>query len=254
MSFATAARLAASLSGSSLSDEQVFSFVLDAAKGVDAGSPARSELRTLAAATAKSSGLSPEQFAAATAGARALLRQSETSPNIPLLLLGPAQWIRPEMLAWATDIEHAIVELVASAKTLVTLMAPFGTADAIASAVRPLSALGGAAHLRLLTAGDPGHVETLERGLRATLPDSVLARTTLHLRSPGHGPWPHAKLLLVDGVRGYLGSANFTTGGLGRYFEIGVTLSVPQAAAIENYLVPTLLAEVFTEQRLLSAS
>lgn len=254
MSFATAARLAVSLSGSSLSDDETFLFVLDAARDVEAGPHGRSELRTLAAATAKASGLSPEQFAAAAAGARAALRRGETSLNIPLLLLGPAQWIRPEMLTWATDIEHAIVELVASAQTLVTLMAPFGTADAIASTVRPLSAVGGVAHLRLLTAGDPAHVAALERDLRGTLPKSVLARTTLHLRSPGHGPWPHAKLLLVDGLRGYLGSANFTTGGLERYFEIGVTLSTPQAVAIENHLVPTLLAEIFTEQRRLSAS
>jgi len=44
----------------------------------------------------------------------------------------------------------------------------------------------------------------------------------------------HAKCIVVDGKTGYLGSANFSVGGLDRHFEIGVALSSSSAAALDN--------------------
>jgi phosphatidylserine/phosphatidylglycerophosphate/cardiolipin synthase-like enzyme len=47
----------------------------------------------------------------------------------------------------------------------------------------------------------------------------------------------HAKVLVVDGKRGYVGSANLTAAGLGRHIEIGVELAGPQVAELTKILV-----------------
>ncbi len=47
----------------------------------------------------------------------------------------------------------------------------------------------------------------------------------------------HAKVLVVDDERGYVGSANLTAAGLGRHVEIGVELAGPQVAELTRILV-----------------
>ena len=46
----------------------------------------------------------------------------------------------------------------------------------------------------------------------------------------------HAKCIVVDGKRGYLGSANFSTSGLERNLELGVALSTEAAAALDGLI------------------
>jgi phosphatidylserine/phosphatidylglycerophosphate/cardiolipin synthase-like enzyme len=46
----------------------------------------------------------------------------------------------------------------------------------------------------------------------------------------------HAKCIVVDGKRGYLGSANFSTSGLERNLELGVALSTEEAAALDGLI------------------
>jgi phosphatidylserine/phosphatidylglycerophosphate/cardiolipin synthase-like enzyme len=43
----------------------------------------------------------------------------------------------------------------------------------------------------------------------------------------------HAKCIVVDCKRGYLGSANFSMSGLERNLELGVALSTEEAAALD---------------------
>jgi phosphatidylserine/phosphatidylglycerophosphate/cardiolipin synthase-like enzyme len=47
---------------------------------------------------------------------------------------------------------------------------------------------------------------------------------------------PHAKLLLCDGVVGYLGSANVSLHGLREQFEVGVRLEAQAIAVLEQAL------------------
>ena len=54
-----------------------------------------------------------------------------------------------------------------------------------------------------------------------------------HLSSLGS----HAKVIVVDSERGYVGSANLTAAGLGRHVEIGVELGGPQVAELTRILV-----------------
>ena len=44
----------------------------------------------------------------------------------------------------------------------------------------------------------------------------------------------HAKLIVADHTRGYLGSANLSGGGFDKNFEIGVALASEQAGALER--------------------
>lgn len=53
-----------------------------------------------------------------------------------------------------------------------------------------------------------------------------------HLSSLGS----HAKVIVVDSRRGYVGSANLTAAGLGRHVEIGVELAGPQVAELTAVL------------------
>ncbi len=53
-----------------------------------------------------------------------------------------------------------------------------------------------------------------------------------HLSSLGS----HAKVIVVDSLRGYVGSANLTAAGLGRHVEIGVELAGPQVAELTRVL------------------
>ena len=46
----------------------------------------------------------------------------------------------------------------------------------------------------------------------------------------------HAKALVADGERGYIGSANLTAAGLGRHVELGVELVGPQLAELIKIL------------------
>ncbi|MCL5073983.1 MAG: phospholipase D-like domain-containing protein, partial [Actinobacteria bacterium] len=48
---------------------------------------------------------------------------------------------------------------------------------------------------------------------------------------------PHAKLLIVDSKRGYLGSANFTKQGLTSRFEVGVELNEQQSRCVDKLLL-----------------
>lgn len=48
--------------------------------------------------------------------------------------------------------------------------------------------------------------------------------------------WFHAKLLLVDGEKGYLGSANYSERGLSSQFELGVPLSATQTKNLMNLI------------------
>jgi phosphatidylserine/phosphatidylglycerophosphate/cardiolipin synthase-like enzyme len=48
---------------------------------------------------------------------------------------------------------------------------------------------------------------------------------------------PHAKLLIVDSKRGYLGSANFTKQGLTSRFEVAVELNEQQSKCVGKLLL-----------------
>ena len=53
--------------------------------------------------------------------------------------------------------------------------------------------------------------------------------------SDGSDPMVHAKVMLADGERGYLGSANFSENGLHKSIEAGVGLRGPAVFHLESW-------------------
>lgn len=93
-------------------------------------------------------------------------------------------------------------------------------------------------------------------------PDSRNARVVRDLRRRcGHGPelevvsWEeeglglHMKAVVADSRRAYVGSANFTWGGMGQQAELGVLLEGPSVAGIER-LLDFLAVELRNRKRL----
>jgi len=62
----------------------------------------------------------------------------------------------------------------------------------------------------------------------------------------------HAKIVISDGEKGYMGSANLSWSGLDENFELGLSLSGSQASAIDA-LVASLEAQGFLEDHTRSA-
>jgi len=58
---------------------------------------------------------------------------------------------------------------------------------------------------------------------------------------------PHAKVLIVDAKKGYLGSANFTKQGLTSRFELGVRLDEEQSKTIDRLLERLILSGLFVK-------
>ncbi len=59
----------------------------------------------------------------------------------------------------------------------------------------------------------------------------------------------HAKFVVSDGTRGYFGSANLTSLGLGEHFEVGVGLTTQQAQQLMELLDQLREAGLFTLMR-----
>lgn len=145
-----------------------------------------------------------------------------------------------------------LVELVAESKKHVVLASPFLQ---LASTVcrGPLGmALGSAVERGVLldivsTSGSLGDVDTNSLSPQR-LPMSVRVSQPRANLIDAEVMGSHAKICLVDGVAGYIGSANFTEKGLTKHFEIG-TLVRGQPAGDLWSVVSRLFSEGFFVHR-----
>lgn len=192
-----------------------------------------------------------QEFAYAATGALLADRRHHRRAPQPTLVMTPVEWINDDARGSVDDTQHALVELVASAEREIVLLAPFTVPESIAGVVAPLQFARRGTELNLLVTGSDATITWICKQLQALLPAAVAARTTVHLPRSSEAVWPHAKILLVDGERGYAGSANFTPGGLQHYFELGVVLTSEQAQVVQKHVIPHLMREIFTSSRLL---
>lgn len=130
-----------------------------------------------------------------------------------------------------------LLDLIDHATQEIRLAAPFVDADAVGFLA---DALLGAARrsvdLAVITSLGQG-VHFVELGRRWSADPNARGRLRVtevqtHLSSLGS----HAKVIVVDSRRGYVGSANLTAAGLGRHVEIGVELAGPQVAELTRVL------------------
>lgn len=149
--------------------------------------------------------------------------------------------LTPALRVRFRDLDHLVRSLLASASTQLYVVAPYlseaamtGIQGSIASSVargawvrvvtedvvRPDS--GNYAAVRALLAGASGRM--IEQRLRILTP-----------LDPDIGLF-HSKAIIVDGERGYLGSANISWHGLEHNFELGVALDSSHASALQALL------------------
>jgi phosphatidylserine/phosphatidylglycerophosphate/cardiolipin synthase-like enzyme len=128
-----------------------------------------------------------------------------------------------------------LLELIDSALTEIQLAIPFVDDSAVEYL---LSALLGAgrrgADVIVVTSTGNGHKFLAVSREWADKASGVLRITEVatHLSPLGS----HAKALVVDRTRGYVGSANLTSAGLARNIEIGVELAGPDVADLAQIL------------------
>lgn len=123
-------------------------------------------------------------------------------------------------------------ELIASARQEVRLYAPFTTATGLHILEEALVHAARHGARIELTVPDQDEPRRLLRHLSAELIDAI----RLGWLIPGV-PWPHLKVVLVDGEAAYVGSANLTRAGLaGGNLELGVLIRGMETQKVSRLL------------------
>jgi cardiolipin synthase len=155
-------------------------------------------------------------------------------------------WIYRESLPPATrdqfrDLDHFVRQLCSSATKQLFLVAPYLGCAGLES-LRPAiaTAAQNGAWIRLLTSdlnqnnrANRRALNTLVDGNEGALIQNKLRILTATDKLPA---LVHAKIILVDHARGYLGSANLSQSALDQNFELGVALSENQVRSLESLL------------------
>jgi hypothetical protein len=129
-----------------------------------------------------------------------------------------------------------LLELIDHAKVEVRLAAPFIDPAAVEFLTDSLMAAGrNGVHVSVVTStGQAVHLADLAR-LWSANGRARLQVTEIQTQVSPLGS--HAKAMVVDSERGYIGSANLTAAGLGRHIELGVQLAGSQLAELTGVLV-----------------
>jgi phosphatidylserine/phosphatidylglycerophosphate/cardiolipin synthase-like enzyme len=139
------------------------------------------------------------------------------------------------------DLDHFVAELLSTARERLLLVAPYLSTAGMKRLRGPLAAAAGTgAWIRLVTGDLDDSMTRNFQAINALVADSdgALIRSRLRVLCAATGSmgFIHAKLIVADRSRGYLGSANLSAGGLDRNFEVGVALGADQAVAIERLI------------------
>jgi phosphatidylserine/phosphatidylglycerophosphate/cardiolipin synthase-like enzyme len=137
------------------------------------------------------------------------------------------------------NLDHFVRELIASAKFRLVIVVPYLSPAGVSSLRSAMAvAVQNGAWIRILT-GELNDTEGWNRRALRDLVEGVegaLIRNRIRILT-GTQALPilfHAKLIIADGERGYLGSANLTGSGLSKNFEVGTALGMSQAEALDT--------------------
>lgn len=139
------------------------------------------------------------------------------------------------------DLDEFVRALAASAKSRLLVVSPYLSPGGMASlrSAIAVSAQRGA-WIRLVTSDLDNSHSANRRSVSVLLDgsDGVLIRPRLRLLAVSESltELVHAKCMVVDGMRGYLGSANLSISGLEKNFELGVALGEEEAAALDHLI------------------
>lgn len=172
----------------------------------------------------------------------------ETSPmppsSEPLVFTVPRAVEALVTLAQRLDL--LVTDVIARANTSLHIGGPFwneGGWDLLRPVVLPALKVRGVPVTFYLHPHESGHLGVLHAMLDEAAQHGEVATRWW---AGGFPSLMHAKFIVADGCRGYFGTANLTSLGLGAHLEMGVALTEPQAASLLSLLDGLEGAQLFT--------
>lgn len=153
------------------------------------------------------------------------------------------------------DLDQLLRDLILSARTSVLIVAPYLSPAGMRALKNSLgvAAQNGAA-VRLVTGDLDADEEQNRKAVRELISGDVgqliAGRLRVLTAAESMPVLLHAKLIVIDGSRGYLGSANLSWRGMESNFEIGVSLGERQAESLEDLISYFDARSMLTEIRL----
>ena len=147
------------------------------------------------------------------------------------------------------DISNLLTSLVSSAIKTVSIVSPFTNKAGLNSVLAPLKSCKNLPSNSIYLTADTLDQEMIYKQIIKLIPSKMLEHLRIYFCTSEEmdGDYlPHAKLLIVDSIKGYLGSANFTKQGLTSRFEVGVELDEQQSKTVEKLLRMLVEKGVFT--------
>jgi phosphatidylserine/phosphatidylglycerophosphate/cardiolipin synthase-like enzyme len=137
------------------------------------------------------------------------------------------------------DLDQLLRDVVVSAKRQLVLVAPYLSAGGMRGLLNVMAvAAQSGASLKLITSELDGDEGRNRLAIREIFSGEFGATIGPHVRvltnSPSFHALIHAKVVVADGRRGYLGSANVSWRGMESNLEIGVELNAHQARALDS--------------------
>lgn len=157
----------------------------------------------------------------------------------PFLFVSPPNLITTDLSGDVDDISNLLIGLVGSATNKITIMSPFTNKDGLKSVLVPLKACKNSPYISLYLTASEQDKNMICNQVKGYIPESMMKNLKIYFCTPElikEDSLPHAKVLIVDSAKGYMGSANFTKQGLTSRFELGVELDKEQSNTVEKLL------------------
>ncbi len=147
----------------------------------------------------------------------------------------------PALRSSFRELDHFVRTLCASATCDLVLVAPYLSSAGLESLRAPIArSVQRGAWVRLVTGDLNQRTGVNRRALRALVEgeDGAIIKQRLRILTATEKlpALIHAKIILADEKQGYLGSANLSRNALGKNFELGVSLSLPQLRSLHSLL------------------
>lgn len=167
----------------------------------------------------------------------------------PFLYISPPNIITSELSGEIDDISNLLTSLVSSATKTVSIVSPFTNKAGLNSILAPLKSCKNIPLNSVYLTATTQDQEMIYKQISKLIPTQMLSGLRVYFCTSEQvdGDYlPHAKLLIIDSMKGYLGSANFTKQGLNSRFEVGVELDEQQSKTVNKLLKMLVEKGVFT--------
>jgi len=137
------------------------------------------------------------------------------------------------------DLDHFLRELIVSARSSILIVTPYLSPVGVVSlrSALAVSAQNGA-WIKLVTSDVQNREGQNKRAIQELVDGEegklIIQRIRILSDTRTEPIFFHSKVVVVDGERGYLGSANLSWSGLSNNFEIGTALAPSQAETLDN--------------------